>query len=260
MTLTAFLFKNRLRISPASLSACEYALRNMHRSLDPLHNHLHIYSMLESLHSFINADPNIKSQIDFDVLLVAICWHDVWKSGKNPRHKRAIIFHNLAEGLAAMRLFSRYAKIHPLPKVQVKKINYAIRKHSAVQILPKRTLEARILKDLDALEMWSFSRIANAVKHNGGVKNIPYKLFLLFSWYFSFWQLRRTTNNYYLDWSKNEFLIRRRQFLIQLSAFLDQLIHPHPNTSSLLRDKKSNQLSITRKIILKGLSSINSTT
>jgi len=238
----------------------------MRGTLDPLHNQNHVYSILDSLSEFLDQNAEVKlSRIDFDALLPAICWHDIWKSTKNPAKKRAVIFHNVAEGIGSMRLFSRYAARFPLTLTQTSKIKYAIRKHSSFQILPKRTLEARILYDLDSLELWSFPRILQAVEKLGGIEKINPSLFFVAKFYFDHWMMKKTGSRMYFEWSRKKFQVRRRQFLQQASEMLSVFIHnrfsfTHPTTSSLFPDRKSNQLSSTRSIILNGASKIKSKT
>src|SRR3989344_2563029 len=111
MHITAFLSHRKLRISRPAYDSCLEAISRMTVSTDPFHDETHVFSILDSLDKFFDESREINcSQIDYEVLLQAVCWHDIWKSTKIQKSRRRVFFDNAADGLGSMRIFGRYAR------------------------------------------------------------------------------------------------------------------------------------------------------
>ena len=209
----------------------------MSKSIDPLHSQNHIYRILDDLQRFKLEDDEVKwSTVNFEVLLLAICWHDTWKSFKFPHSKKAMLYHNFVDGLGSMRLFSKRVKRLNLEKKIINKAKYAIRKHSSFQILPKRTLESKILRYLDQLEEWSVDRVKEALGSSPKFQELLAKLYNLAKYYFEHKMLTSTDKKYYFAWSKSQFRDRKNQFI-------SQLLHPSSPTRIETNYLKSEVLS-----------------
>jgi hypothetical protein len=126
-------------------------------SLDPLHDDAHIGRLLKNLSLFLKAYPN-HHLINFETLLLAICWHDAWKAQRVTLNPLKLIYYQLYEGIGSMILFSK-GSVGILSSDQIADVNYAIRKHAQFQLVPLSTFEAKILKDIDDLDVLNVQRM-----------------------------------------------------------------------------------------------------
>lgn len=129
----------------------------MSQSVDPHHDRHHVEKMLSDLDYLLKSVPNLVSEINFTVLLPAICWHDIWISKQKTKSLLQLIAQQIVEGRKSANIFNHYSK-KLLPSKQVQDVAYCIRKHSSFQIIPPFTIEAKILIDLDKLELWNVYR------------------------------------------------------------------------------------------------------
>lgn len=65
---------------------------------------------------------------------------------------------------------------HYLPSTTLKKIGYAIRKHSQFQFFPLKTIEAKILRDIDDLDIISAKRLKPLLAKRRYVSTLTKKL------------------------------------------------------------------------------------
>ena len=264
MHITAFLSHRKLRISRPAYDSCLEAISRMTVSTDPFHDETHVFSILDSLDKFFDESREINcSQIDYEVLLQAVCWHDIWKSTKIQKSRRRVFFDNAADGLGSMRIFGRYARSVSLNPDTARKIKYAIRKHSSLQFLKRRTPESRLLYEMDTLEIWSIERLTKAIGYFGGLENISPKLFKIGKFYFDHWMAKKTGSKLHFEWSRQEFLNRKNRFFSDITLLVRdyaRVWRHHPTASSVLREINENQASKNLKIILKGASKIKSNT
>ncbi len=163
-----------------------YALNKMSHSKNQHHDVLHVYRMFDDLGHLLDLNKKLLNKINFQVLLPAICWHDIWISKKQANSFLELLWHQLLEGRGSSRLFSLYAK-ELIPSSLVNQIAYCIRKHSSIQFLPTFNLEAKILADLDKLEMWNICRFLDKDKTIVSKKSL-YSKYLVrayykYSWY-----------------------------------------------------------------------------
>jgi hypothetical protein len=157
MKLVRFIKNNHIKLSPKIFGLCQTALNLMKSTGDVVHGIKHIESILKNL-DFLIKDKKLKKKINFSILLRSICWHDVWISGKKTGNIPKLIYFQFIEGLKSAYIFKSYAKKVNLEKSLTTNVFYAIRKHSSFQILPTFQMEARILVDLDKLEIWNHVR------------------------------------------------------------------------------------------------------
>lgn len=202
-------FKNL--VTPESRKFCMKALDLMGKSDDPMHDIHHVSSMLNNLSVWLKSQEGmrIRPYINFDILILSICWHDTWKASKKSPNLLNIIYYQLYEGIGSSKLFKKYA--HDLDDEVIDKVSYAIRKHSQFQILPRKTLESKILRDLDLIEMWDHERL----------KRSKEKFFLhnKFGFVFLKYYLKLKDSRTYFDWGDWLKIKKKKQ--------LDYLLDPN---------------------------------
>ncbi len=168
MKLATFLEKNKVTIFLKTRKLCSIAVTIMQKTKDPVHDLEHVEKLLDELDYLLRKIKKIKKDINFNVLLLAIFWHDTWYVGKKNQNLLQLILYQFLEGFGSARLFLKYAKKEGLEAKTMRKTFYCIRKHSSVQLLPPFTIEAKILIDLDKLELWNFYRF---IKERGSFNN-----------------------------------------------------------------------------------------
>lgn len=181
MNLSDFRQKYQITLDTHTLRSCYAGIRLMSESHDPHHDRSHIEKMLSDLDYLLTMVPNLSARINFSVLLPAICWHDIWISRQKSRGINHLIYQQIIEGSKSAQIFVAESA-GQLPPKQTRLISYAIRKHSSLQLLPPFTIEAKILIDLDKLELWNIFRFL-------GKKNTLQSQKLLYTrrivkWYF----------------------------------------------------------------------------
>ncbi len=157
MNLHDFRQKYRVVLDAPTLRLCYNGVAAMAKSHDPHHDRTHIEKILSDLDYLLTLVPNLGSRINFGVLLPAICWHDIWISRQKSRGITHLIYQQIVEGRQSAKIFLA-SSADQIPSSQLKSIAYTIRKHSSLQFLPPLTLEAKILIDLDKLELWNIFR------------------------------------------------------------------------------------------------------
>jgi hypothetical protein len=156
---------HHLALTPEEWRLCRQAASIMASSVDPFHDCSHISRMLDSLNEFMGTDEfrKIAGRVDLKTLLLAILWHDCWRAAKDVKRPLSLFWLTLYEGIGAGRYFANAARDAGIEKALRLKVSYAIRKHSRFQVLPIVTLEAKILRMVDALDMFNPDR-ANLLK------------------------------------------------------------------------------------------------
>ena len=221
MELYEFLTKNGINLPDPILSLCEEGIGVMRNSVDPVHDENHIFRILYDLDRFFKEEAQIdKSGIDLEVLLLSICWHDVWKSRRFPTNPALLLLDQILEGRGSARMFTRRAKEVLLETNLVYPVSYSIRKHSRFQILPIKTPEAKILKDLDNLEEWSLERLKLLKKKFLISGQINPRLLRLAKFWFDHFMTKTTDSGFHFQWSKTEFAKRKKLYLGEVNKLL----------------------------------------
>jgi hypothetical protein len=246
MQIKELLSHHSLHLSPSVYAACQTGIELMSQSQDPLHNQNHIFRMLDILDEFISGDRHLNwHRVDFEVLILSICWHDCWKSLRRPASKRAGVYHMVAEGWGSYRMFGQRTKKFHLDPLLVKQTKYAIRKHSVVQFLPRRTMESRILQDVDHLEEWSAVRLREGVGDSKTIAELSPKLVKLYQFYFNHWMARKHHAKFNYQWPQSIYKKRQQEFVKEAGLIMKSLVQywfnrrpeTQPTASSLLSDK-----------------------
>lgn len=186
MKLQQFLNKYFIKLDAPTHLACKEGIRLMRKNTDPHHDVNHVYKLLENLDYLLISVPNLTKSIDFSILLPAICWHDVWIATHISNNAFELIYNQIVEGRKSAKMWSDYS-FKLMDYQQASKIRYCIRKHSSVQFLPTFTKEAKLLIDLDKLELWNIYRFIN--KKNTMVSNKKVyskyivRMYYQYSWY-----------------------------------------------------------------------------
>lgn len=213
MQFREFLQKNNIVLPKTIKSICTDGLKLMKKSVDPLHKEDHIFRILDSLDSLLKYNSKIKKEIDFDVLLPAICWHDIWRSQKFYNTKITFLYATLFDGLRSAKLFKKNAKNLLIDKTLIKQISYTIRKHSAIQLLPYSTLTSKILKELDLLDEWSIERLNIIENDYLKTQLISPRVIKIAKFYFDHFMMKSHQSIFCLPWTQNEFEYRKRDYI-----------------------------------------------
>ncbi len=185
------------------------ALDIMSKTNDPAHNLGHIERLLKKTNRFIRESAN-NYKVDREIILLSICWHDVWKVQRRPTMV-SFFYHQWYEGIGSMIMFQKQAKFVGIPQDIVDKVSYAIRKHSFFQILPTRSIEAKLLRDVDTLDRWNPARTKVILKNIDKTNIYILDLYLFF--------MRHIGFRFNFDWSKNEVDKIKPLFFKEMSEF-----------------------------------------
>lgn len=184
MKLATLLKKHSIVLHKSTLKVCREGIRRMGKSVDPHHDKRHVERLFNHLSYLLSADNNLRKIVDFNILIPSICWHDVWISTQKAQSMPKLLWNNFAEGILSAKIFYDYAyRYLRYPKIM--KIHYAIRKHSSFQIFPIKTLEAKVLVDVDKLELWNSKRFINKSDTYVSDKNMYQKYLVRFYFFYS---------------------------------------------------------------------------
>ena len=201
--------------SPKIKTMLDKAVEFMTNTKDPGHNLGHVKNLLKDTNRFFKSTGH-QFDIDQEVLLLAVYWHDVWKSQIKPT-SRNYLFQQLYEGLGSMLMFRQYAKTVDLSPRTIRAVSYAIRKHSAVQGLPAKTLEAQLLWDVDTLDIWNSKRTQRLFK------NLRWTNISIFDSYILY--MKKIGFHLNFEWTRNEVKKMRPCFFEEMSKFRTSLVH-----------------------------------
>jgi hypothetical protein len=182
---------------------------------DASHGMEHINHLLQETNRFFKS-TEYKFDIDRDILLLALYWHDVWKSQIKPNW-RNYLFLQLYDGLGSMFMFKRHASKVSLPPGMIRSVSYAIRKHSTFQGLPRRTLEAKLLWDVDTLDIWNSQRTQAVFQDLGSVNIAAFDSYIRY--------MKKTGFHLYFDWTRNEVRKIAPSFFEEMSKFRESLVN-----------------------------------
>lgn len=222
MTLLDFLNKRNLTLSDKSLKLCQKGIDLMSEAINLTHNRSHVEGLLDNLDQFIEKELIQKNlNINFDVLLLAICWHDVWKASVSSHKILSNIFWEpYYDGIGSVKIFNSYAKKEELGSSIAKEVAYCIRNHSFLKdilyikpsILPDK-LEAKILRDIDGIDVWYEPRLKHSYQRLKGLKK---KTIIYFSKIIIKKGREKKKKNFFFTWPKEEFLRKSKSCLKML--------------------------------------------
>lgn len=238
MLPTNFIKKHRIDLAANELELCRQAMDKMATSADAHHDETHVFRMLDYLDDFIGTpefEQRCLEKINLKVLFIAILWHDVWRTEKEPASIWALVWSSFWEGIAAGEKFHRAARQAGLEGVLARKARYAIRKHAIVQILPLRTLEAKILADMDNLDCMSLDRVYPIEKRylcEESASVITLWVARAAVWIFV---ETKSEKSFYFDWARKNGLRMRQIFLNKARVELEEY-------ARLVKIARSNQV------------------
>lgn len=181
MELAQFARKHKIKLNKSVILLCQKGIKMMKKGTDGLHDNHHIQRMFEYFSKLIKKNPSIRKKIDLEAILLGIVWHDTWKVRKTSTNPILRTINDLYEGLGSAKLFKKHALKVKLDRTTVERVFYSIRKHSNLQFFPTRTIEAKILQDLDEIEFWNHQRVLNSKNkmffENLGIYKFLRKLF-----------------------------------------------------------------------------------
>jgi hypothetical protein len=202
-------------LSPEIQIMLDKAAEFMTNTKDLSHGIDHIYNLLKSANRFFKSTGD-KFDIDKEVLLLSLYWHDVWKSQNIPTPAN-YLFHQLYEGLGSMFMFKKQARTAGLSPRINRAVSYAIRKHSLVQFRPAKTLEAQLLWDMDMLDFWNLQRV------QAFFKNFTWANIFIFDSYVLY--MRKVGLPLNFEWTKNEVKKRKAFFFEAMAQFRESLVN-----------------------------------
>jgi len=186
----------------------------MTNTKDLSHGIDHIDNLLKSANRFFKSTGD-RFAIDKEILLLALYWHDVWKSQNIPTPAN-YLFHQWYEGLGSMLMFKKQARTAGVSPRISRAVSYAIRKHSLVQFRPAKTLEAQLLWDLDMLDFWNLQRV------QAFFKNFTWANIAIFDSYILY--MRKVGFPLNFEWTKNEVKKRKAFFFDAMAQFRESLL------------------------------------
>lgn len=196
----------------------------MKASLDDLHDFGHVERMVTDLKKLLGREERLKKKLDMEVLFLSIAWHDCWKAKRDPRNPLSLWWSNFYEGWGSKKIFKKEAKRAGLDKRKMRKINEAIVKHTWFWKKAKRDWEAKVLWDMDNLDVWTVERVIPKKNHifegRWGKKDRFFVRAVLF-WVQNF-LMTRSEKYLYFKWSKGEFSKRKEKFAIQLDKTINE--------------------------------------
>ena len=155
-----FLEQHHIELTKEESILCQQAAEIMAQSIDPHHDSSHAYRMLDYLDDFIRTDEfrRIAHTVNLKVVFIAVLWHDCWRTNKDAMHSVSLFWVTLYEGIGASRCFSKAARKAGIDRTLRRTITYVIKKHARFQLFPIKTVEAKILRMVDTLDMFNPDR------------------------------------------------------------------------------------------------------
>ena len=190
------------------------AVEFMTTTKDPGHGIEHVNNLLRETNRFFKSTGD-KFNIDREVMLLALYWHDVWKSQIRPNWGN-YLFLQLYDGLGSMFMFKKYARIVNLSPELIQAVSYAIRKHSAVQGIPAKTLEAQLLWDVDTLDIWNMQRARITFRDLGWINISAFDSYIRY--------MKKAGFHLYFEWTRNEVRKMAPVFFEEMAKFRASLL------------------------------------
>jgi hypothetical protein len=208
----AYLRQHKITLSPKARAFCKLGLKRMSKSIDPLHNHLHVLCLLENLGGLLRNERGLlKQNVDYAVLLISVIWHDIWKSKRFDKNALKLMFDQLYEGRGSAKMVAaEMRKAGGFSEQTIENVAYAIRQHSIIH-KKRKTIESKMLKDVDELSKWNINRIKFFIKKVRPRKIGP-RLATIYEDYFD-WFMKGAKPKFYFRWAKREFARLKKTYL-----------------------------------------------
>lgn len=226
-------------ISGELASLAQVGLNTMDKAADGAHDSNHVARMLAMLDEFLAANPQVASQIDLKVLVVAACWHDSWRASRAPKGIFSLVYNELWDGLGSVSLFKKEAKARNLDQTFTDKVSYVIRKHSSYQFLPQKTLEAQLFFDLDEIDKYSIIRIDQLKKEYLDTGILLPSQIVAAKFFFRWFMENQSGSEIHFPWTKQKFLEYKKNLLDEA----DKLMDSYPQI--LAEAKRKSQQNVT---------------
>jgi len=211
VTLKEFLSETSFQLSPSADLLCDQGISIMNNAIDPMHDGDHINSMFTKLYDYMNEKNLTTRDLNLEVMLLSICWHDTWKAMKQPRGILDFMLHQLVEGVFSARNFQKAAINTSLDNELISEVSYATRKHSYLQFTAIKTPEAQLLWDIDTLEMWNIERYIKAGEEFFMITRRRYQKFMEA-------YMKRQNKRFYTQWARSQFPIIKDDFFSRFST------------------------------------------
>lgn len=219
MELSEFISKHQIIISPATAESCKTALEKMSKSEDVLHDLGHIARIFDLLDEFLINETRVrKDQINFEVLLLAISWHDTWKATRRDKRFWNLLFSLYYDGIGSAKIFKKQNKILPIDIFE--QALFAIARHSPPRLVWYKTLELKILRDLDGLEEWSIERLDGLVSQFENNRTAIHRLGRWLKLYFNLVLKKQKAKKYYFPWPREVFSERKKVYIVKVNELL----------------------------------------
>ncbi len=219
MEIDQFLKANNLKLSEKIFHLCSEGLKRMKNTKDPLHDDQHIYRLISNLNDLIQAE---KPAMNVEIIMTAICWHDVWKSTRFPSIITSVVFDQYWDGYGSAYIFKKAARRVGLNNKISNKIYYAIREHGRLRFSKTKTTEAKILQDVDGLDEWYLGRIEPLKTKYLITKHPNRRLLRMAKFYFDHFMSNQSPKKFYFNWSKTEFTERKKTYLSEVNRLIEQ--------------------------------------
>jgi hypothetical protein len=157
MILQELITDNEIELDEKVRLFCEEGFACMQESTDPVHGIGHIQRIIKTVIKFAEDNPSLR--IDFSVLLPAIAWHDVWRASNFKPNLVRAVHAQFFEGQNADKLVRTKMKEKGFDQAFIEKVTYCVRVHPGVYKGERKTLESKILNDLDELDSWAPERL-----------------------------------------------------------------------------------------------------
>lgn len=156
-----FIKKHKLILSDNEVRLCKDAMDIMAKSIDVVHDETHVYRLLDYLDGFMATEEygDVSGQVDLKALFIAILWHDTWRARRDPKNIFQAFPDMILEEIFSTREFLKAAKKSNLDEKIKQNSRYIIRKHTPLQVFPPKTIEARIMREIDNLDILSLDRL-----------------------------------------------------------------------------------------------------
>jgi len=231
MKLEQFLSKYQITLTDKMLKVCQDGLAQMRQSLDYIHNDTHVEDIIGLLDTFFQSSAEVKpEQVNFNILLPAICWHDIWKARRQQTaNLLKFKFEQYWDGVGSTLIFKRYARREKIAKALTKEISFAILHHGSLLFNLSKSrrqkyhhAEARLVDDLDSLDFWNMKRLKYAESKylDQDDKFHNPKLIPIVNWAYN--KFSEEITSFSFQWSKEEFMKRKDAILKRAKEVIEK--------------------------------------